>query len=311
MVVSNPRHFLSLSDWSREEVEGMLARAAELKALRGRGVRTESLAGRSILLYFEHPSLRTHVSFEIGIAELGATSVVLPPEQVRIGEREAVEDVARVLSCWCHALVARTHSHRLVEDLARSARVPVVNALTDRAHPCQALADALTMREAGGLREGRLVWVGVGNNMTHSLIALAGALGLRLTVSTPEACRPDPELMQAGTERARREGGEILYEPDPRLAVRDAAFIYTDVWVSMGEEGRVQDRHRVLAPYQVNADLVDRAPPDVKILHCGPAHRGEEVSADVIDGKRSLFYEQAENRLHAQKAILESVIGVS
>ena len=311
MIASHPRHFLSLSDWSREELEAMLARAAELKELRGRGVRIDSLAGRSILLYFEHPSLRTHVSFEIGIAELGANSVLLRPEQVRIGKREAVEDVAQVLSRWCHALVARTHSHRLVEDLARFARVPVVNALTDRAHPCQAVADALTMREAGGLGEGRLVWVGDGNNMTHSLIALAGALGMRLTVSTPEACRPDPELMRAGAERARRAGGEILYEPDPQLAVRNAAFIYTDVWVSMGDEGRAQDRHRVLAPYQVNASLIDRAPTDTKILHCGPAHRGEEVSADVIDGKRSLFYAQAENRLHAQKAILEAVIGVS
>lgn len=308
MVVSNPRHFLSLSDWSREEVEGMLARAAELKALRGRGVRTESLAGRSILLYFEHPSLRTHVSFEIGIAELGATSVVLPPEQVRIGEREAVEDVARVLSCWCHALVARTHSHRLVEDLARSARVPVVNALTDRAHPCQALADALTMREAGGLREGRLVWVGVGNNMTHSLIALAGALGLRLTVSTPEACRPDPELMQAGTERARREGGEILYEPDPRLAVRDAAFIYTDVWVSMGDEAEADPRRAALGPYQVNSELMAAAGDRAIALHCLPAHPGDEISEEVLYGSQSAVWDQAENRLHAQKALLELLL---
>lgn len=299
-----------LSDWSREEIDGILARAAELKNLRERRVPTETLAGRSVLLYFEHPSLRTHVSFEIGIAELGATSVVLPPDQVRIGEREAVEDVAQVLSHWCHAVVARTHSHSLVEELARFARVPIVNALTDRAHPCQAVADALTMREAGGLAEGRLVWVGDGNNMAHSLIALAAVLGMRLTLSTPEACRPDPELMRTGAERARREGGEIVYEPDPHVAVRDAAFIYTDVWISMGEEEKAQGRRRLLAPYQVNSSLIDRAPSHVKVLHCGPAHRGEEVSAEVIDGDRSLFYAQADNRLHAQKAILEAVIGL-
>jgi ornithine carbamoyltransferase len=302
-----PKDFISIAEWPRPRLEAMLARARELRDLRRKGEPTRGLVGRSVLIYFEHPSLRTYVTFQVGISELGGTAIYLPPEQVRIGTRESVVDVAGNLSRWCHAVVARTVHHRTVLDLAHHASIPIVNALTDLLHPCQAMADALTIRDAGDPRRDRLVYIGDGNNVAHSLIHVAGRLGLRLTVCTPEACRPDPDVLRFGVEAAPREGGEVRWEPDPARAVADAAFIYTDVWVSMGRQTHPAV-YRIFAPYQVNDALLRRAPAGARVLHCLPAHRGEEISSDVLDSPRSLVLEQAENRLHVQKAILEAVL---
>ncbi len=303
-----PKDFLSIAEWPRAALEAMLARARELKRLRAEGVSVRSLEGRSVLLYFEKPSLRTYVTFGVGVAELGGFPVYLPPGQVGIGEREAVQDVARNLSRWVHAVVARTFSHRLLEDLARFGSVPVVNALSDLLHPCQAMADALTIAECGDLARARLVYLGDGNNVAHSLIHLAGVLGMRLTVCTPAAYAPRPEIVERGRALARRSGGEIRLEPDPRAAVKDAGFVYTDVWASMGQESQAAERSEPLRPYQLNEALLSSAPPDCQILHCLPAHRGEEITDAVIESPRSRVFQQAENRLHAQKAILEALL---
>jgi ornithine carbamoyltransferase len=303
-----PKDFLSIADWPRAALERILHRARELKRLRASATPVASLSGRSVLLYFEKPSLRTYVTFGVGVAELGGVPVYLPPGQVGIGEREAVEDVARNLSRWVHAVVARTFSHRLLEDLARCGSVPVVNALSDRLHPCQAMADAMTIAEWGDLARARLVYLGDGNNVAHSLIHLAGVLGMRLTVCTPSAYAPLPEIVERGRELARGSGGEVRLEHDPAEAVKDASFVYTDVWASMGQESETAERSRIFRPYQLNQRLLDRAPPDCQILHCLPAHRGEEITEAVLESPRSRVFDQAENRLHAQKAILELLL---
>jgi ornithine carbamoyltransferase len=302
-----PKDFLSIADWPRDAIEGMLSRALELKDLRQRRVPVRSLEGCSILLYFAKPSLRTFVTFEVGVVELGGFPVYLPPGQVQIGEREATEDVARNLSRWCHGIVARTFGHDLVQALATHASVPVINALTDWLHPCQAMADALTILEHGDLRRDQLCYIGDGNNMCHSLINLAACLGMSLVVSTPPGYAPDPALVRTALERAATSGAQIRFVADPREAVKGAAFMYTDVWASMGQEGEAEARRRVFRPYQLNAELVALAP-GARILHCLPAHRGEEISADVLESERSIVFDQAENRLHAQKAILELLI---
>ncbi len=303
-----PSSFLSLADWPGQALEDLLSRASELKAGRARGETVRSLEGRSILLYFAKPSLRTFVTFDVGIAELGGHSVYLPFGQVSIGEREPIEDVARNLSRWCHGIVARTYGHHVVEDLARWGGVPVVNALTDLLHPCQAMADALTIQENGDLRRGRLVYIGDGNNVSHSLIHLAGRMGMKLTVCTPPNYAPDAAIVRRGLELAGSSGGEIHLETDPRAAVKDAAFLYTDVWASMGQEDEAAERQVIFAPYQINRALVGAAPEGVKILHCLPAHRGDEITAEVFESEASLVFDQAENRLHVQKAILERLL---
>jgi ornithine carbamoyltransferase len=302
-----PKDFLSIADWPREAIEQMLARARELSDLRKRRVPVRSLEGCSVLLYFAKPSLRTFVTFEVGVVELGGFPVYLPPGQVQIGEREPPEDVARNLSRWCHAIVARTFGHDVVQTLAAHATVPVINALTDWLHPCQAMADALTIQENGDLRRDQLTYVGDGNNMCHSLINLAACLGMSLVVCTPPDFGPDPELVRTALARSAKTGGQIRFVADPREAVKGAAFIYTDVWASMGQESEAESRRRIFRPYQVNAALCALAP-EARILHCLPAHRGEEITADVVESERSLVFDQAENRLHAQKAILELLV---
>ena len=298
---------MSIADWPRDAIEAMLARALELKDLRRRRVPVRSLDGCSVLLYFAKPSLRTFVTFEVGVAELGGTAVYLPPGQVQLGEREPPEDVARNLSRWCHGIVARTYGHDVLQTLATHATVPVINALTDWLHPCQAMADALTMHEHGDLRTDPLTYIGDGNNMCHSLINLAACLGMRLVVSTPAGYAPDPAVVNPALERGAKSGAEIRFVADPREAVKGAAFIYTDVWASMGQESEAEARRRVFRPFQVNAELVALAP-GARVLHCLPAHRGEEITADVFESERAIVFDQAENRLHAQKAILELLI---
>jgi ornithine carbamoyltransferase len=309
MAAPRLKDLISLADWPAGEVRALLEQARELKRLRAARVPRATLLGRSVVLYFEKPSLRTYVTFGVGVAELGGYPVYLPTAQVRLGEREPIEDVARNLSRWCDALVVRTFSHEVAVQLAHHASVPVINALTDHLHPCQALADVLTLQEQGvDLERERIVYIGDGNNVAHSLLHIGGLLGLRLCVCTPPGYAPDPRVVERARELAGARAGEIELAQDPRAAVKGARFVYTDVWTSMGQEDEAAARDAVFRPYQVNAELLAGASPQVQVLHCLPAHRGDEISAEVIDAPCSLVFEQAENRLHVQKAILERLL---
>jgi len=302
-----PKDFLCTSDWSPAELRGMLDRARELKALQHGGARPRTLEGRTLAMYFEKPSLRTHVTFEAGMTQLGGHALMLWPEQVGIGTRETPADVARNLSRWVDCLVARTYSHALVEDLARIASIPVINGLTDLLHPCQAMADLVTVAERMPLEKATLAYVGDGNNVANSLLLLCAALGVALRLATPESHRPAVRVRRQAETLAATSGARLAWSEDPVAAVRGADFIYTDVWTSMGQEDEEERRRALFEPYQVNARLMKHAP-EAWVLHCLPAHRGQEITDDVLDGPRSLVFDQAENRLHAQKAVLERVI---
>jgi ornithine carbamoyltransferase len=305
--MERPKDFLTLADWPAGELRALLERARELKDLDKRGERPQTLQGRTLALYFEKPSLRTHVTFEAGMTQLGGHAILLRPEQVGIGRRETAADVARGLSRWVDAITCRTFSHELVEDLARNASIPVINALTDRSHPCQIMADLQTIAEHADLDRVLVAWVGDGNNVVASLIEAVAVLGLRLRVATPASHRPDPRIVERGRALAAASGARIEYSEDPVEAVRGADFVYTDTWTSMGQEAEKAERQRIFAPYQVNARLLSHAP-DAFFLHCLPAYRELEVTSEVLDGPRSIVWDQAENRLHSQKAILERLI---
>jgi ornithine carbamoyltransferase len=301
------KDFLTVADWPADELRGLLERARELKDLDKRGERPQTLLGRTLALYFEKPSLRTHVTFEAGMTQLGGHAILLRPEQVGIGKRETPADVARGLSRWVDAMTCRTFSHELVEEIARHATIPVINALTDRYHPCQVVADLQTMAERSDLDRAAVAWVGDGNNVAASLILGASILGMELRVATPDSHRPDPDVCARAAELAGASGARVSYTADPVEAVRGAAFVYTDTWVSMGQEAEKAERQRVFAPYQVNTRLLAHAP-EAWVLHCLPAYRELEISSEVLDGDRSIVWDQAENRLHSQKAILERLI---
>jgi ornithine carbamoyltransferase len=302
-----PKDFLSVADWSKEELLGMLRRAQELRRLHRAGERPQTLQGRSLAMYFEKPSLRTHVTFEAGMAKLGGHAVLLRPEQVGIGTRESAEDVAKNLSRWVDCVMARTFSHALVAALAKHASIPVINGLTDLLHPCQAMADLQTIADVMEPEKATLAWVGDGNNVANSLALLAGVMGMKLRIATPSSHKPAVRVMHQARELARQSGAQIDWTEDPHAAVAGADFVYTDTWTSMGQEEEAEQRRRIFADYQVNDRLLSTAP-DARLLHCLPAHRGEEITAELLDGPRSLIYEQAENRLHAQNAILERLI---
>jgi ornithine carbamoyltransferase len=302
-----PKDFLTLEDWSAADLLAILERARELKALLRKGERPQTLLGRTMAMYFEHPSLRTHVTFEAGMTQLGGHAIFLSPEQVGVGTRESPRDVALNLSRWVDVIVARTASHALVEELAAAASIPVINGLTDLAHPCQAMADLLTVSERMPLARAVIAYVGDGNNVANSLLVGAAALGVEIRLATPESHRPALRVRQAAERLAARSGARLSWSSDPAEAVRGAHFVYTDVWISMGQEGEAAARRALFEPFQLNARLL-RQTPDAWVLHCLPAHRGEEITDDVLDGPRSLVLDQAENRLHAQKAILERVI---
>lgn len=263
-----------------------------------------ALAGRSVVLMFEKPSLRTRLSFEVGVAKLGGHAVYYDHASSRIGERESIHDYARNLERWVDAIVVRTFSHRAIEALARYARVPVINALSDDFHPCQALADLLTLKEhIGSLAGKRLAYVGDGNNVCRSLLLLGSALGLRLTVISPDGFAPPQAVIDRVRERCSSSGGSLEFSVDPgAVAGHDA--VYTDAWTSMGQEAEAQQRRRVFLRYQVDAKLMAAAGPKALFMHCLPAHRGEEVTDEVIDSPRSIVFDQAENRMHAQNALL-------
>ncbi len=302
-----PKDFISLADWSADELRAMLARAAELKALQRDGSRPQTLEGRSLAMFFEKPSLRTHVTFEAGMTQLGGHAIWLRPEQVGIGTRESAGDVAANLSRWVDALVARTFSHSLVEELAAVATIPVINGLTDLLHPCQVMADLLTISERRPLDGAAIAYVGDGNNMANSLLNGAAVLGLELRLATPESHRPARRVRKRAEEIAAASGARLAWCADPVEAVRGADFVYTDVWTSMGQEEERELRLEIFRPYQINAALMRHAP-EAWVMHCLPAHRGEEITDEVLDGERSIVFDQAENRLHAQKAVLERVL---
>jgi ornithine carbamoyltransferase len=302
-----PKDFISLADWPADALRTMLARARELKQLDKRGERPQTLEGRALAMFFEKPSLRTHVTFEAGMSQLGGHAILLRPEQVGIGTRESTADVARNLSRWVDGLVARTYSHSLVEELARVASIPVVNGLTDLLHPCQVMADFQTIAERVELKDAVVAYVGDGNNMANSLLLGAAVLGLDLRLATPATHRPALRVRRQAEALAASSGARLSWGEDPRAAVRGAGFVYTDTWTSMGQEEESELRRRIFAGYQVNTALLAEAP-DAWVMHCLPAHRGEEITDEVLDGERSVVFDQAENRLHAQKAILERLL---
>ena len=300
---TSPRHFLTLLDFSHEELQGILRRAAELKTLRREGTRHETLHGRVLGMVFEKSSTRTRVSFESGMAHLGGHAIFLSSRDAQLGRGEPIEDTARVLSRMVDAVVVRTYSHEGLERFARHASIPVVNALTDRHHPCQLLADVMTFVEHRGAIEGRTVaWVGDGNNVCNSFVHAARRFGFFLRVACPLGHGPIPEVLEEG-------GENVALADTPREAARDADLVATDVWASMGQEDEQLERAKVFDEYQVDGALLELCHRDAIVMHCLPAHRGEEISAEVLEGPRSVVWDEAENRLHAQKALLEFLLG--
>jgi ornithine carbamoyltransferase len=297
------KDLLTLFDYSPEEIRGILALAAKLKE--GRGVSEKKvLAGKTGAMIFEKPSLRTRISFETAIYELGGHPINLASDSVGMGIRESVEDVARNLERIVHLVVARTFSHETLTRLAASCRVPVINALTDTSHPCQALAFGLTMQEERGGKRLNVAFVGDGNNVCCSIMALCSKLGYRMTIAGPKGYEPPEAVTEKAKEICASTGGELFITDDIQAAVWSADAIYTDVWASMGQEAETEKRARDFAAYQVNAELVAQAPKDVLVSHCLPAHRGEEITSDVLDSGASVAYDEAENRLHVQKAVI-------
>ena len=307
------RDFLSLYDLSADELRTIVSRAIELKDLRARGVQCHSLQGRVLGMIFEKASTRTRVSFEVGMFELGGHAVYLAGQGSQIARGEPIEDTARVLSGYCSAILIRTFGQERLEGLAQWASVPVLNGLTDRFHPCQIVADLQTVQELRGSIDGlRYAWIGDGNNMAHSWILGAASLGLDLTLACPEGYQPDSKTVDEARDRIKTLGrGSVTVVSDPRAAARGSDIISTDVWASMGQEEEAALRRTAFAGYCVDQKLLAEAGQGAHVLHCLPAHRGEEISAEVLEGPQSAVWRQAENRLHAQKAILEVILGAA
>ena len=304
--ITQTSDLLTGMEWSPAQVRSFLQLAADVKTHpdRYRG----ALAGRFLALIFEKPSLRTRVTFEVGVASLGGACVFLDHTTTHLGEREAIPDVARSLERWVHAIVARVFKQEALEQLAANANVPVINALSDLYHPCQALSDFFTLEERfGNLRGLKLAYIGDGNNMCHSLLSIAGRVGAHIRVATPEGYDPSPEIVSEAKRMARETKGKIELFHSPEEAVAGAQAIYTDVWTSMGQEEESKVREAAFSGYQVNEEMFAGAAADAIFMHCLPAHRGSEVSAGLMESPRSIVFEQAENRLHVQKAILQAL----
>ncbi len=301
------RDLVTLADWSPGEIKEALELAKRLKGERRAGIPHDGvLRGRSLALLFQKPSLRTRVSFDVAMHELGGHAFYLGPDEVRLGVRETVEDAALVLSRYVHGIMARVFEHRIVEELARFATVPVINGLSDLYHPCQALGDMLTIWETKGRLEGiTLTFVGDPNNVANSLMVAAAKLGLKFRLACPEGYAPREEVLA----RVGEAGGEVAVFHDPREAVREADVIYTDVWVSMGEEELAEGKKKDFAGFTVDTELLSLAKPDVILMHCLPAHYGEELTYEAARSPHSVIFDQAENRLHAQKAVLALLLG--
>jgi ornithine carbamoyltransferase len=294
---------VSIHDLRSEEVMEILDLAIRMK--KDPSEHKNALPGKTLAMIFEKPSLRTRVSFEAGMTQLGGHAINLAPSDISMGKRESVPDVARTLSGMVDGIMARTFSHQAIVDLARHASVPVINGLSDHLHPCQALADFLTIREVFGRTEGiKIAYVGDGNNVTHSLMDAAARLGAHLHAASPPGYEPDPEVVRRARDEGRRAGADIEAGNDLEAAVRGADVVYTDTWASMGQESEHDARVAVFRPYQINQAVMGKAARGAIFMHCLPAHRGEEVTDEVIDSKASVVFQQAANRLHAQKAVL-------
>ncbi|HEV8587140.1 MAG TPA: ornithine carbamoyltransferase [Methylomirabilota bacterium] len=302
------KDLVSAGDLTREQVLALFALAADLKQRWKRGRRGAPLAGRSLALIFEKPSLRTRVTFEVGVVQLGGRAVYLSGQEIGLGTRESVPDVARNLSRWVDGIVARVFAHATVATLAQHASIPVINALSDFEHPCQALADWFTLWERGlDPAKTRLAWIGDGNNVCHSVVLVGALLGASQIIACPPGYEPDPRVVA----QARQLGGTLEVTEDARRAAIGADVLYTDVWTSMGQEAEKVKRQEAFSRYQLNDTIVGFAKPSALVMHCLPAHRGEEITDGVLDGPRSIVLDQSENRLHAQKAVILDLLGGS
>jgi ornithine carbamoyltransferase len=296
------RHFLSIFDLTREEFKSLINRASELKTEKKSGREHRALTGKSIALIFEKLSTRTRVSFEVGINDLGGHVLYMNPSDMQLGRGETIEDTARILSLYLDGAIIRTFGQEMIDEFAAHAQVPVINALTDLEHPTQIVSDLFTVAEAGiDIESFKLAYIGDGNNIVNSLIGAAGVLGFKLSAAVPEGYEPDPGII----EKAIELGGEIEIVNDPYQAASGSDVLYTDVWVSMGQEEESSKRNELFKPYQINSKLLGAASDGAYVMHCLPAHRGEEITDDVLLGASSIVFEQAENKLHAGKAILE------
>lgn len=306
------KDLVSIGDLNTEDILNILNLAGELKAKQKSGQPQKILAGKTLAMIFEKPSTRTLVSFQVGMWQLGGHALNLSPDYIQAKVRESIADVARTLSRYVDGIMIRTFSHDNVLEFAKYATVPVINGLSDHSHPCQALSDVFTIIEKKGkenLKKLKLAYVGDGNNVCHSLMAVASKMGLNLVVASPEGYEPNEEVTKKSFEEARSSGAQIEIMNDPVSAASGADVIYTDVWASMGQEGEKEKRKAAFKGFQVNSKLVKLAKPDVIVMHCLPAHRGEEITEEVIEGPSSVVFDQAENRLHVQKAILAMLIG--
>ncbi len=297
------RDLLTLWDLTSDEILHIISRAARMKEEWGRGRLQPSLAGKTLGLIFVKPSTRTRVSFEAGVYRLGGRCIFMSSKDTQLSRSEPLSDTARVLSRYIEIIVMRTFAHEDVEELARYASIPVINGLTDRFHPCQILGDLLTVKERrGNLDNLHVAWVGDGNNVAHSWINAAAILGFTISLACPEGYLPDPDVVENARNRGK---GDIRIGVDPVEAVRSAEVVSTDVWASMGQEDEAEERRETFRPYQVNGELMAAAPPSAMVLHCLPAHRGEEITEDVMEGPQSAVFDEAENRMHAQMALME------
>jgi ornithine carbamoyltransferase len=300
------KHLISIADLTPKELEEILNLAEKLKEERYKGRVTDYLKNKSLAMIFELPSTRTRISFEVAMTDLGGHALYLNWNDLQLGRGEPIKDTARVLSRYVHAVMMRVRRHETIVEFAKYSTVPVINGLSNLEHPCQVIADLLTIKEfKGDLKHVKLAWIGDGNNVCNSLILASALTRMKMVVCTPKGYEPDKNIV----EKALEMGANLEFESDPEKAVEDADVIYTDVWVSMGQEKERRKRLKAFADYQVTQKLVDSAKANVVVMHCLPAHRGEEITEEVLEGEHSIVFDQAENRLHAQKAILLKLIG--
>ena len=304
------RHLLTIFDLSTKEIESLLIRARELKAIQNQGIECRPLKGKTLGLLFEKQSTRTRLSFEVAALQLGGHSIYLSPHQIQMGRGEELRDTARVFSRYLDGVVIRTFEHKMIEEFAGNSSIPVINGLTDIHHPCQIISDMLTILEKKERISGiRLAYIGDGNNVAHSLIEGAAVMGMHIRIASPKGYEPDNRITEIARQKAKETGAAIEIMEDPFEAVDNADVVYTDVWTSMGQEEEEGKRKSMFKKYRINRELMKKAKGDAIILHCLPAHRGEEITDEMMESPQSVVFDQAENRLHMQKALLEMLMG--
>jgi len=303
------KDFISLGDFSSDEIHYLISRAGELKKENKNGIEHKILKGKTLVMIFEKPSLRTRVSFEVGINQLGGSAVVLKGDEISLGVREPISDVARTVERFSDAVMIRTFAHENLTEFAKYADIPIINALSDSSHPCQILADLLTIKEKFGKLQGlKLAYIGDGNNVANSLLLGCALTGIDFAIGCPQGCEPDEDYLKKAGEFCAETGSKIKVLNSPADAVKDADIVYTDVWVSMGQEKEREQKLKVFKGYQINEEFMSHAKKNAIVLHCLPAHRGEEITAEVFEKHAGVIFEQAENRLHAQKAVMAEIM---